>query len=115
MTERADQDDGSQTDARSHADRIAAGDSPAGSIAFESEVGGRIDVPGWVDVKAIERSLKSYAASKDLAYHPSDRDDVLRAIGRDVPPGEGAQTWQAEQLALAMIAARTKYDERAAS
>lgn len=99
------QQDGSFEDTRTQEARIAAGDAPAGSIAFESEVSGRIDVPAGTDIAALERALTAYARRKGLSYHPSDRDDVLRAIGRDVPLS----------LAEALANAFTKYDERAAS
>lgn len=105
--------DGSLDDGRTQEERIAAGDAPIGSVAFEGKHG-RIDVPDWIDVRAdVERPLQRYAIKVGVEYDESDRDDVLRAVGRDIPPGEEARPWQMAQLIRAMDAARKKYDERA--
>ena len=72
--------DASHEDTRSQQDRIAAGDSPWGSTQYNG-TSGRIDVRPGVDVGALEREARAYAASKGVTYNQSDIEGYLRNTG----------------------------------
>lgn len=74
--------DASRDDQRTQDERIAAGDSPAGSSRYDG-TSGRIDVRQGIDVGKAESDLRSIYG--DL-FTQGDLDGVLRNTGRDDNP-----------------------------
>lgn len=96
--------DGSVSDTRTQAERIKAGDSPAGSTMYVGPSGNRIDVRQGIDVDAVRLTLQRGAARWKLEYHFSDLEGVLRATGVD----KGISLERAIENALATYEKRAK-------